>query len=67
MYHPLTASAIRLVDHGIIAESEGRVEFYHNGEWGMVCDDAFQAVDGDAFCRFLGFTYVLVPFWSTLQ
>jgi len=48
----------RLLDHGEIAASAGIVEVFNGmpgGEWGMICDDAFEQVDGDAICRFLGY------------
>jgi len=48
----------RLLDHGEIAASAGIVEVFNGmpgGEWGMICDDSFEQVDGDAICRFLGY------------
>ena len=45
-------SEVRLV--GGSTAQEGRLEIYHDGQWGTVCDDSFTVENGNVVCRQLG-------------
>ena len=44
---------VRLLDGNFTAE--GRVEIFHNKEWGTICDDGWGIEEASVVCRQLGY------------
>ena len=48
---------LRIVEFGDVP-GYGRLEFYHDGQWGQICDDFFRRRDAKVACRQLGYSGV---------
>lgn len=38
-----------------LVPNEGRVEVYHEDQWGTICNDGFTVQNAKVICRMLGF------------
>ena len=54
--HAASEGDLRLQGGASLSHQEGRLEIYHSGEWGTVCDDYFQLQEAEVACKQMGFT-----------
>ncbi|XP_055574566.1 macrophage receptor MARCO isoform X1 [Falco cherrug] len=52
---------IRIAEGG----RRGRVEIFHRGSWGTICDDGWSTLDATVVCRMLGYSRAVSAFTAT--
>ncbi|NXK99310.1 MARCO protein, partial [Mesembrinibis cayennensis] len=52
---------IRIAEGG----RRGRVEIFHQGSWGTICDDGWSTQDATVVCRMLGYSLAVSAFTAT--
>ncbi|NXD06091.1 MARCO protein, partial [Nothocercus nigrocapillus] len=59
--NPVSGSFIQIAGGG----RRGRVEVFHKGLWGTICDDGWDVKDGAVVCRMLGYSRVVRTFTAS--
>jgi hypothetical protein len=67
--HFCTYLGTRIRLYGGASPSDGRLEVFHNQQWGTVCDDGFDQADARVICFQLGYntTYVCIIIRLNIQ
>ncbi len=58
MFYSFTDASLRLQGPSR-ASGTGRLEIFHNGRWGTICDDGWDINDAKVACRQLGYAYTV--------
>ena len=59
--HFLVVAATLRLQGPLSANGTGRIEVFHDGQWGSICDDGWDINDASVACRQLGYLDAIKP------
>ena len=61
IFFGLAALSLRLIQSPLDPDGTGRIEVFHKGQWGTICDNYWSMNDATVACLQLGYYYAIRP------